>query len=177
MKKTRVLLLSGVTCLLIATIPSLVYSGGGPGSGKKPPPPTCPTVDYKTIPLNLIFATGNVNGCGVPESIFSDFRSSSGASTLTDKYKYFCKITVTPIMPSGCTAAPGIFYWTTAGSSTQISIPKGRGSSITVEYYERCSTPCNGGIDQRRYFKFETTLSGTESFVNAPLSYVGPTSC
>lgn len=177
MKKTRSLLLSGITCILISAVPMFVYSISN-HPGKKSPSPNCPTVTYKTITLNLSFNTGNVNGCGVPESPFSDFQVTAGVGTLSDNSKYFCKITVIPNMPSGCTApSSGVSYWTAAGGSKQISIPKNLGSSVTVEFYERCAQDCMTRTAQRRYFKYETTLLGSESFMNAPLAYIRNVNC
>lgn len=177
MKKTRLLLLAGITCVLVSALPIISYcGGGGPGGKKSPAPaPNC-TINTKSITLNLSFAVGFVNGCIAPEGFFSDYRQVPGATTLTDNSKYFCKITVTPNMPSGCSASPTVSYWTAAGSSKSITIPSNRQSRLTVEYYERCSTPCGSG-NIRRYFKYETTLFGTESFVNTPLEYVTNKGC
>jgi len=99
MKKKRFLLLSGITCILISAVPMFSYSGAGPSASKKSSAPSCPTIINKMITLNLSFELGFVNGCQVPESFLSDFRSVPGASLLTDNSKYFCKITVTQVAP------------------------------------------------------------------------------
>jgi len=176
MKKTRSLLLSGIICILISGVPMFLYSIGTSPS-KKGSSYNCTTVTYKTIPLNLSFASGFVNGCMVPESSFSDFHWFAGASALNDNSKYFCKITVTPDAPGICNASPSIFYWTTVGESKQINIPKNVASRLTVEYYERCAQDCATGAAQRRYFKYETTLGGAEPFVNAPLNFIKIAAC
>ena len=176
MKKMFYPALSGFICLLLFGIPLFSYSGGGPGSKKAPAPP-CTVITTKTINLYLSFQSGFVNGCVAPESAFSSYLIFGGATTLSNTSTYYCKITVTPNVRSGCTSNPVVSYWTTAGISKQISIPKNVQSRVTVEYYERCVGDCVTGVPGRRYFKYETTLIGTEPFVNAPVTYVSSVPC
>jgi|GEM_PF-3953972 len=176
MKKMFYPVLPGFICLILFGMPLFSYSGGGPGS-KKAPAPTCTTVTTKTVNVYLSFTSGYVNGCVAPESVFSSYLVYGGASTLSNTSTYYCKITVTPNRPTGCTIVPVVSYWTVAGIAKQITIPNNTQSRITVEYYERCVADCQTGVPGRRYFKYETTLMGTEPYINAPVTYMYSVPC
>jgi hypothetical protein len=156
--------------LWLLTVPVAVRLSSSPSPGKtlrkNPPRPTQLTpVDCK---LTLIFFRPNSWSCPQFPNDGANPTLNDGATNLSNRTTYYCKITVEPDQ-AATNASVFKTTWTKKAPFMNIKVPRECSSKITVEYYGNCNS-CTGS-NARPVFRYTAILLPAQQTCDAFLQY------
>ncbi len=166
-------LVLGFTFILFFISPFVVRSGGGGGKsvggGSKNPQSVCPVL------TNINFTINGLSFFGYANYTAANFNhtNSIGTNNISDPSKYFCKITIEPMLETYCfNPATYTFYWVQPSNTLVIQRPSGVVCKLTIEYYDNCQQWDFESTRSRRYWKYSTTIGANDTFANGAMQLV-----